>query len=99
MALVYLRMLENDQIKNNFIINTNNIKSIFKFQGVNNSGFEVYLMSGTVFNFNQIYYQGNFIYVHTMDQLYSLFNKIRSRGNSRWIFIISYACYLFLCGR
>lgn len=76
MALVYLRMLENDQIKNKFIINTNNIKSIFKFQGVNNSGFEVYLMSGTVFNFNQIYYQGNFIYVHTMDQLYSLLTKL-----------------------
>lgn len=76
MALVYLRMLENDQIKNNFIINTNNIKSIFRFKGVNNSGFEVYLMSGTVFNFNQIYYQGNFIYVHTMDQLYSLLTKI-----------------------
>lgn len=76
MALVYLRMLEDDQIKNNFIINTNNIKSIFKFQGVNNSGFEVYLMSGTVFNFNQIYYQGNFIYVHTMDQLYSLLTKL-----------------------
>ena len=78
MALVYLRMLENDQIKNNFIINTNNIKSIFKFQGVNNSGFEVYLMSGTVFNFNQIYYQGNFIYVHTMEQLYSLLTKLDS---------------------
>lgn len=78
MALVYLRMLENDRIKNNFIINTNNIKSIFKFQGVNNSGFEVYLMSGTVFNFNQIYYQGNFIYVHTMDQLYSLLTKLDS---------------------
>lgn len=76
MALVYLRMLEDDRIKNNFIINTNNIKSIFKFQGVNNSGFEVYLMSGTVFNFNQIYYQGNFIYVHTMDQLYSLLTKL-----------------------
>lgn len=76
MALVYLRMLENDQIKNNFIINTNNIKSIFRFKGVNNSGFEVYLMSGTVFNFNQIYYQGNFIYVHTMDQLYSLLTKL-----------------------
>lgn len=76
MALVYLRMLENDRIKNNFIINTNNIKSIFKFQGVNNSGFEVYLMSGTVFNFNQIYYQGNFLYVHTMDQLYSLLAKL-----------------------
>lgn len=78
MALVYLRMLENDRIKNNFIINTNNIKSIFKFRGVNNSGFEVYLMSGTVFNFNQIYYQGNFIYVHTMDQLYSLLTKLDS---------------------
>lgn len=76
MALVYLRMLEDDRIKNNFIINTNNIKSIFKFEGVNNSGFEVYLMSGTVFNFNQIYYQGNFIYVHTMDQLYSLLTKL-----------------------
>lgn len=76
MALVYLRMVEVDKIKNNFIINTNNIKSIFKFQGVNNSGFEVYLMSGTVFNFNQIYYQGNFIYVHTMDQLYSLLTKL-----------------------
>lgn len=78
MALVYLRMLENDQIKNNFIVNTNNIKSIFRFKGVNNSGFEVYLMSGTLFNFNQIYYQGNFIYVHTMDQLYSLLTKLDS---------------------
>lgn len=78
MALVYLRMVEVDKIKNNFIINTNNIKSIFKFQGVNNSGFEVYLMSGTVFNFNQIYYQGNFIYVHTMEQLYSLLIKLDS---------------------
>lgn len=78
MALVYLRNVEGNEIKENFIINTNNIKSIFKFQGVNNSGFEVYLMSGTVFNFNQIYYQGNFIYVHTMDQLYSLLTKLDS---------------------
>lgn len=78
MALVYLRTLEDDRIKNNFIINTNNIKSIFKFQGVNNSGFEVYLMSGTVFSFNQIHYQGNFIYVHTMDQLYSLLSKLEN---------------------
>lgn len=76
MALVYLRNVEGNKIKNNFITNTNNIKSIFKFEGVNNSGFEVYLMIGTVFNFNQIYYQGNFIYVHTMDQLYSLLTKI-----------------------
>lgn len=76
MALVYLRNVEGNKIKNNFITNTNNIKSIFRFEGVNNSGFEVYLMSGTVFNFNQIHYQGNFIYVHTMDQLYSLLTKI-----------------------
>lgn len=79
MALVYLRNVEGNKIKNNFIINTNNIKSIFRFEGVNNSGFEVYLMSGTVFNFNQIYYQGNFIYVHTMDQLYSLLTKLDRR--------------------
>lgn len=78
MALVYLRMLENDQIKNNFIINTNNIKSIFKFQGVNNSGFEAHLMSGTVFNFNQIYYNGDFVNVYKMDQLYSLLTKLDS---------------------
>ena len=49
-----------------------------EFQGVNNSGFEAHLMSGTVFNFNQIHYQGNFIYVHTMDQLYSLLTKLDS---------------------
>lgn len=78
MALVYLRMLENDQIKNNFIINTNNIKSIFKFQGVNNSGFEAHLMSGTVFNFNQIYYNGDFVNVYKMDQVYKLLTKLDS---------------------
>lgn len=78
MALVYLRNVEGNEIKENFIINTNNIKSIFRFKGVNNSGFEVSLMSGTVFNFNQIHYQGNFIYVHTMDQLYSLLTKLDS---------------------
>ena len=76
MALVYLRMLEDDRIKNNFIINTNSIKSIFRFEGVNNSGFEVYLMSGTVFNFNQIYYNGDFVNVYKMDQVYSLLTKI-----------------------
>ena len=76
MALVYLRNVEGNKIKNNFITNTNNIKSIFKFQGVNNSGFEAHLMSGTVFNFNQIHYQGNFIYVHNMEQLYSILTKL-----------------------
>lgn len=78
MALVYLRMVEVDTIKNNFIINTNNIKSIFRFKGVNNSGFEVHLMSGKVFNFNQLYYSGNFVIVHTMEQLYNLLTKLDS---------------------
>lgn len=76
MALVYLRNVEGNKIKNNFIINTNNIKSIFRFEGVNNSGFEVYLMSGTVFNFNQIYYNGDFVNVYKMDQFYSLLTKL-----------------------
>lgn len=79
MALVYLRMVEVDKIKNNFIINTNNIKSIFRFKGANNSGFEVYLMSGTVFNFNQIYYSGNFVTLRTMEQIYTLLSKLDSR--------------------
>lgn len=35
-------------------------------------------MSGTVFNFNQIYYSGNFVNVHTMEQLYSLLIKLDS---------------------
>lgn len=76
MALVYLRNVKGDKTEEDFIINTNSIKTIFGFEGVNNSGFEGYLMSGTAFNFNQLYYEGNFIYVHTMDQLYSLLTKI-----------------------
>lgn len=76
MALVYLRMVEVDKIKNNFIINTNNIKSIFRFKGANNSGFEVYLMNGEVVNFSQLYYNGDFVNVYKMDQVYSLLTKL-----------------------
>lgn len=76
MALVLFRSSINNQAENGCIINTNNIKTISEFHGVNNSGFEVCLMSGLAFNFNQIYYQGNFINVYKMDQVYSLLTKI-----------------------
>lgn len=78
MALVYFKLVENGKTKENFMINTNNIKTIIRFEGVNISGFEVCLMSGLALGFNQIYYQGNFIYVHTMEQLYSLLTKLDS---------------------
>lgn len=78
MALVYLRFLINNQAENGCIINTNNIKTISELQSVSNSGFEVCLMSGLAFNFNQIYYKGKFMYVHTMEQLYSLLTKLES---------------------
>lgn len=53
MALVYLRNVKGDKTEEDFIINTNSIKTIFRIEGVNNSGFEGYLMSGTAFDFNQ----------------------------------------------
>lgn len=83
MALVYLKMVEDDETKENFIIHTSNIKSIFRFEGVNNSGFEVYLMSGTVFNFNQIYYNGDFVNVYKMDQVYKLLTKLECKENKK----------------
>lgn len=78
MALVLLRLSINNQAEHSCIINTNNLKTISDFQGINNSVFEVCLMSGLAFNFNQIYYKGNFIYVHSMDQLYKLLTKLDS---------------------
>lgn len=81
--LLYLRNVEGNKIKEEFIINTNNIKSIFRFEDVNNSGFEVYLMSGTVFNFNQIYYEGKFVYVYKMNQIYKLLTKLECKENEK----------------
>lgn len=76
--LVYLRMVEVDKIKNNFIINTKNIKSVSSLGDMNNPEFEVCLMSGTVFKFNQLYYEGKFVYVYNMGQLYKLLTKLDS---------------------
>lgn len=83
MALVYLRNVKGDKTEEDFIINTNSIKTIFRFEGVNNSGFEVYLMSGTVFNFNQIYYEGKFVYVYKMNQIYKLLTKLECKENEK----------------
>lgn len=78
MALVHLRMSKDGKNKGSFIINTKNIKSVLCSGDINNHEFEVALMSGKVFDFNQLYYQGNFIFVHNMEQLYSLLKKLDS---------------------
>lgn len=76
MALIYLSNVEGNKNGKDFIINTRNIKSVLSSGDMNNAKFAVSLMSGTVFDFNQIYYQGNFIFVYNMEQLYSLLTKI-----------------------
>lgn len=83
MTLVYLRMVEDDQTEKDFIINTKNIKSIpvsvTRVSGIKvKTVFTGYFTDGKPFNFNQIYYQGDFIYVHTMEQLYKLLSKLDS---------------------
>lgn len=76
MALVYLRFSINNQAGNGKIINTNNIESILELGDMTDPKFKMFLMNGEAVNFNQIYYQGKFIYVHNMKQLYSLLTKI-----------------------
>ena len=81
MALVYLRMLEDDQTGKDFIINTKNIKSIpvlvTTVSGIKRKTvFTGYFTDSKQFNFNQIYYNGEFINVHSMEQLYSLLIKL-----------------------
>lgn len=78
MALVYVRYSINDQHGNGRIINTNNIESIFKMGCMVDPKFKMFLMNGEVVNFNQIYYNGDFVSVHTMEQLYSLLTKLDS---------------------
>lgn len=78
MALVHLRMLLNDANKSGYIINIKNIESVVKIENETYQKFRVYLMNGENYNFNQLYYEGKFIYVHTMKQLYSLLAKLDS---------------------
>lgn len=78
MALVYLSNVEGNKNGKDFIINTNNIKSVLDSGDMNNAKFAVSLMSGTVFDFNQIYYNGDFVNVYKMDQVYKLLTKLDS---------------------
>lgn len=83
MALVHLRMVINNANESGYIINTKNIESVVKMENVIYQKFRVYLMNGENYNFNQLYYEGEFIYIHTMEQLCSLLTKLDSGGNSK----------------
>ena len=78
MALVFTRFSINGQYGSGRIINTNNIESIFKLGDKIEPKFKMFLMNGEVVNFNQLYYNGNFVSVHTMEQLYKLLTKLDS---------------------
>lgn len=81
MVLVYLKKVEDNRDEISHIINTKNIKdiSISVTRVLENNKKTVFVGCFTdnkTFSFNQIYYQGNFIYVHNMKQLYSLLTKL-----------------------
>ncbi|MTS53967.1 hypothetical protein GMC94_03525 [Streptococcus parasanguinis] len=79
MALVFVRYSINGQHGSGRIINTNNIESIFKLGDMIEPKFKVFLMNGEVVNFSQLYYNGNFVTLRTMEQIYTLLSKLDSR--------------------
>lgn len=78
MALVYLRTESNNKNRDGYIVNTKNIESFVKLIDTDILKFRVYLINGENYDFNQLYYEGNFIFVHTMEQLYKLLTKLDS---------------------
>lgn len=80
MALVFMRYSINGQNGSGRIINTNNIANIVRLGDIIEPRFKVFLMNGETFNFSQLYYEGNFIFVHNMEQLYSLLKKLDKDG-------------------
>ena len=78
MALVFVRYSINGQHGSGRIINTNNIESIFKLGDRIEPKFKMFLMKGEIIDFNQLYYNGNFVSIHTMEQLYKLLSKLDS---------------------
>lgn len=78
MALVFVRYSINGQHGSGRIFNTNNIESIVTLGDMIEPRFKGFLMNGQAFNFNHLYYNGDFISIHTMEQLYSLLKKIDS---------------------
>ena len=73
-----MRYSINGQHGSGRIINTNNIESIFKLGDRVEPKFKMFLMNGEVIDFNQLYYNGNFVSIHTMEQLYKLLSKLDS---------------------
>lgn len=78
MALVLIRYSINGQHGSGRIINTKNVETFMKLENRNSLKFRVYLMNGENYDFNQLYYEGNFAYVYDMYQLYSLLTKLDS---------------------
>lgn len=78
MALALMRYSINGQHGNGGIINTNNIEKLVKLGDVIEPKFKGFLVSGEIFIFNQLYYNGNFVSIHTMEQLYKLLSKLDS---------------------
>lgn len=78
MALVYLRTKSNNKNRDGYIINTKNIESFVKLIDTDILKFRVYLINGENYDFNQLYYEGNFINVYDMYQLYGLLSKLDS---------------------
>lgn len=78
MALVLVRYSINGQNGRGRIINTNNIESIVELGDIIEHRFKCFLINGEAFNFNHLYYNGNFVSIHTMDQIYTLLTKLDS---------------------
>lgn len=78
MALVFVRYSINGQHGSGRIINTNNTESIVTLGDMIEPRFKWFLMNGGVFNFNHLYYNGSFVSIHTMEQLYKLLSKLDS---------------------
>lgn len=80
MTIVFVRYSINGQHGSGRIINTNNIESIFKLGDVIEPKFKMFLMNGEVVNFSQLYYNGNFVPLRTMEQIYILLSKLENGG-------------------
>lgn len=78
MALVLVRYSINGQNGSGRIINTNNIENIVKLGDIIEPRFKGFLINGQAFNFNHLYYNGDFESIHTMEQLYKLLSKLDS---------------------
>ena len=78
MALALMRYSINGQHGNGGIINTNNIERLVKLGDVIEPKFKGFLVNGEIFIFNQLYYNGSFITVRTMEQLYILLAKLEN---------------------